>query len=152
MFGPSPDKQKLYAKDYKMTKPEINLVNKPNGIGIGRIFKATKCSIKGFKAAFKEESAFRTELALGLVLLPLSFWLAQSLQHWALLVISFLLLLIVELLNSAIEALTDRVGVEYHVLSGRAKDIASAAVTLALIVLFIVWAVAGYEKIITLIG
>jgi diacylglycerol kinase (ATP) len=60
--------------------------------------------------------------------------------------------LIVELLNSAIEALTDRVGVEYHVLSGRAKDIASAAVTLALIVLFIVWAVAGYEKILTLIG
>ncbi|MBB1344147.1 MULTISPECIES: diacylglycerol kinase [Pseudoalteromonas] len=135
-----------------MTKPEINLVNKPNGIGIGRILKATKCSIKGFKAAFKEESAFRNELALGLVLLPLSFWLAQSLQHWVILIISFLLLLIVELLNSAIEALTDRVGVEYHVLSGRAKDIASAAVTLALIVLFIVWAVAGYEKVITLIS
>ena len=89
---------------------------------------------------------------IGLVLLPLSFWLAQSLQHWVILIISFLLLLIVELLNSAIEALTDRVGVEYHVLSGRAKDIASAAVTLALIVLFIVWAVAGYEKVITLIS
>ncbi|WP_394192446.1 diacylglycerol kinase [Pseudoalteromonas atlantica] len=133
-----------------MNKPEINLVNKPNGIGIGRIIKATQCSIKGFKAAFKEESAFRTELALGVILLPLSFWLAQSLQHWVILIVSFLFLLIVELLNSAIEALTDRVGVEYHVLSGRAKDIASAAVTLALIVLFIVWAAAGYEKVITL--
>lgn len=133
-----------------MNKPEINLVNKPNGIGIGRILKATQCSIKGFKAAFKEESAFRTELALGVILLPLSFWLAQSLQHWVILIVSFLFLLIVELLNSAIEALTDRVGVEYHVLSGRAKDIASAAVTLALIVLFIVWAAAGYEKVITL--
>ena len=133
-----------------MNKPEINLVNKPNGIGIGRIIKATQCSIKGFKAAFKEESAFRTELALGVILLPLSFWLAQSLQHWVILIVSFLFLLIVELLNSAIEALTDRVGVEYHVLSGRAKDIASAAVTLALIVLFIVWAAAGYEKVISL--
>ncbi|MGB1293179.1 MAG: diacylglycerol kinase [Pseudoalteromonas sp.] len=133
-----------------MNKPEINLVNKPNGIGIGRIIKATQCSIKGFKAAFKEESAFRTELALGVILLPLSFWLAQSLLHWVILIVSFLFLLIVELLNSAIEALTDRVGVEYHVLSGRAKDIASAAVTLALIVLLIVWGVAGYEKILTL--
>ena len=133
-----------------MNKPEINLVNKPNGIGIGRIIKATQCSIKGFKAAFKEESAFRTELALGVILLPLSFWLAQSLQHWVILIVSFLFLLIVELLNSAIEALTDRVGVEYHVLSGRAKDIASATVTLALIVLFIVWAAAGYEKVISL--
>jgi diacylglycerol kinase (ATP) len=133
-----------------MNKPEINLVNKPNGIGIGRIIKATQCSIKGFKAAFKEESAFRTELVLGVILLPLSFWLAQSLQHWVILIVSFLFLLIVELLNSAIEALTDRVGVEYHVLSGRAKDIASAAVTLALIVLLIVWAAAGYEKVVSL--
>ncbi|MFY8327801.1 diacylglycerol kinase [Pseudoalteromonas sp. ZZD1] len=130
-----------------MNKPEINLINKPNGIGLGRIIKATKCSIKGFKAAFKEESAFRTELALGLLLLPLSFWLAQSLQHWVILIVSFLFLLVVELLNSAIEALTDRVGVEYHVLSGRAKDIASAAVTLALIILIIVWGSAGYEKV-----
>lgn len=135
-----------------MNKPDINLINKPNGIGLGRIIKATKCSIKGFKAAYKEESAFRTELALGLVLLPLSFWFAQSLQHWAILVVSFLFLLIVELINSAIEALTDRVGVEYHVLSGRAKDIASAAVTLALIVLVIVWGVASYEKLLTLLA
>lgn len=135
-----------------MNKPEINLINKPNGIGLGRIIKATKCSIKGFKAAFKEESAFRTELALGLALLPLSFWFAQSLQHWVILIVSFLFLLVVELLNSAIEALTDRVGVEYHVLSGRAKDIASAAVSLALLILMIVWGVAGYEKVLTLIG
>lgn len=135
-----------------MNKPEINLINKPNGIGLWRIIKATKCSVKGFKAAFKEESAFRTELALGLVLLPLSFWLAQSLQHWVVLTVSFLFLLVVELLNSAIEALTDRVGIEYHVLSGRAKDIASAAVSLALLILMVVWGVAGYEKVLTLIG
>ena len=123
------------------------MVNKPNGIGVGRVLKATKCSIKGFKAAFKEESAFRTETYLGLILFPLSVLLAQSLSHWLMLFIPYLLLLIVELLNSAIEALTDRVGIEYHVLSGRAKDMASAAVTLALIILLLVWAVAIYEKI-----
>lgn len=130
-----------------MKEPKIPLVNKPNGIGVGRVLKATKCSIKGFKAAFKEESAFRTETYLGLVLFPLSVLLAQSLSHWLMLFIPYLFLLIVELLNSAIEALTDRVGIEYHVLSGRAKDMASAAVTLALIILLLVWAVAIYEKI-----
>ncbi|MCF7517269.1 MULTISPECIES: diacylglycerol kinase [Pseudoalteromonas] len=130
-----------------MKEPKIPLVNKPNGIGVGRVLKATKCSIKGFKAAFKEESAFRTETYLGLILFPLSVLLAQSLSHWLMLFIPYLLLLIVELLNSAIEALTDRVGIEYHVLSGRAKDMASAAVTLALIILLLVWAVAIYEKI-----
>ncbi len=130
-----------------MKEPKIPLVNKPNGIGVGRVLKATKCSIKGFKAAFKEESAFHTETYLGLILFPLSVLLAQSLSHWLMLFIPYLLLLIVELLNSAIEALTDRVGIEYHVLSGRAKDMASAAVTLALIILLLVWAVAIYEKI-----
>ena len=130
-----------------MKEPKIPLVNKPNGIGVGRVLKATKCSIKGFKAAFKEESAFRTETYLGLILFPLSVLLAQSLSYWLMLFIPYLLLLIVELLNSAIEALTDRVGIEYHVLSGRAKDMASAAVTLALIILLLVWAVAIYEKI-----
>ena len=129
-----------------MKEPKIPLVNKPNGIGVGRVLKATKCSIKGFKAAFKEESAFRTETYLGLILFPLSVLLAQSLRHWLMLFIPYLLLLIVELLNSAIEALTDRVGIEYHVLTGRAKDMASAAVTLALIILLLVWAVAIYEK------
>ncbi|WP_404341091.1 diacylglycerol kinase [Pseudoalteromonas mariniglutinosa] len=130
-----------------MKEPETAQINKPNGIGILRIIKATQCSIKGFKAAFKEESAFRFEVYLGGVLLPSSWFLAQSMTHWLMLFVPFLLLLIVELLNSAIEALTDRVGVEYHVLSGRAKDMASAAVTIALVILSLVWAVAVYEKI-----
>ena len=82
-------------------------------------------------------------------LLPLSVVLAQSLNHWLVLFIPYLLLLIVELLNSSIEALTDRVGIEYHVLSGRAKDMASAAVTLSLLILALVWGVAVYEKIVT---
>ena len=122
-------------------------INKPNGGGLGRVFKATYCSYLGFKAAIKEEAAFRQELLLAIVMFPASFWLAQDLLHWTLLVSVLLIVLIVELLNSAIEALTDRVSTERHVLSGRAKDMGSAAVTLSLLIVGIVWGVSLYIKI-----
>ena len=122
-------------------------VFKPNGLGIKRIFKATYCSYLGFRAAFIEEAAFRQELLLSIILLPISFWLASSVLHWALLVSTLLIILIVELLNSAIEALTDRVSTERHVLSGRAKDMGSAAVTLSLMILTIVWGASLYIKL-----
>ncbi|NYR14153.1 diacylglycerol kinase [Pseudoalteromonas sp. MIP2626] len=123
-------------------------VLKPNCLGLKRVFKASYCSYLGFKAAFKEEVAFRQELLLCIILLPLSFWLASSLLHWALLVSTLLIMLIVELLNSAIEALTDRVSTERHVLSGRAKDMGSAAVTLALSIVVIIWGISLYIKIV----
>jgi len=119
-------------------------VLKPNGLGLKRVFKATYCSYLGFKAAFKEEAAFRQELLLSLILFPISFWLL----HWAILISSLLIILIVELLNSAIEALTDRVSTELHVLSGRAKDMGSAAVTLSLTIVLIIWGVSLYMKIV----
>jgi len=122
-------------------------VFKPNGLGIKRVFKATYCSYLGFKAAFKEEAAFRQELLLSIILLPISFWLASSVLHWALLVSTLLIILIVELLNSAIEALTDRVSTDHHVLSGRAKDMGSAAVTLSLMIVLIVWGASLYIKL-----
>lgn len=122
-------------------------VFKPNGLGLKRVFKATYCSYLGFKAAFKEEAAFRQELVLSVVLVPISFWLATSLLHWALLISTLLIILIVELLNSAIEALTDRVSTERHVLSGRAKDMGSAAVTLSLLIVMIVWGASFYIKL-----
>ena len=121
-------------------------MNKPNGGGLGRILKATDCSRKGFIAAWTHEAAFRQETVLALIMLPLSFWLAQSTSHWAMLVATLLLVLIVELLNSAIETLTDRVSLERHELSGRAKDIASAAVTLSLTVVAVVGGGAIYDK------
>ncbi len=121
-------------------------MNKPNGSGLGRIIKATDCSRKGFVAVWTHEAAFRQETVLAIIMLPLSFWLAQSTTHWAMLVAALLLVLIVELLNSAIETLTDRVSLERHELSGRAKDIASAAVTLSLTVVVVVWGAAIYEK------
>ena len=123
--------------------------NKPNGSGIKRVFKASYCSYLGLKAAFKEESAFRQELLLACLMLPVSFLLAESPIHWAILIGVLLLVLIVELLNSAIEALTDRVSTEHHVLSGRAKDMGSAAVTLSLLIVAVTWGTAIYAKFIS---
>lgn len=120
---------------------------KPNGGGFERVLKAMKCSFKGFHAAYKYESAFRQELFMCLVLFPFSFFLATSISHWAILVATLILVVLVELLNSAIEAITDRVGTDYHVLSGRAKDTASAAVFLGLTIMIVVWGAAVVEKL-----
>ncbi|WOH38085.1 diacylglycerol kinase [Thalassotalea fonticola] len=117
-------------------------INKPNGTGIARLFKATYCSIKGFRAAWKYESAFRQELILVLILLPFSFVLAQSVNHWLVLIFSLLFLLFAELVNSAVEALADKVCLEHDELIGRAKDIGSAIVFVALIFLKLAWVIA----------
>ncbi|WNC70138.1 diacylglycerol kinase [Thalassotalea nanhaiensis] len=119
--------------------------NKPNGTGIKRLFKATYCSIKGFKAAWKHESAFRQELVLVLVLFPFSFVIAQSTNHWLVLFFSLIFLLFSELVNSALEALADKVCLEHDELIGRAKDIGSAIVFLALIFLKLVWIIATLQ-------
>ena len=121
--------------------------NKPNGGGIERIIKATYCSYLGFKAAFKEEAAFRQELGLTLILFPVSFWLADGVLHWAGLVVTLLLVLIGEMLNSAIEALADRISLEQHELIGRAKDLGSAGVFIAITVVAIVWGASLYLKL-----
>jgi len=114
-------------------------INKPNGSGLNRVIKASRCSILGLKAAYKHESAFRQELLLCLFLLPVSLLVATSGLQLALLISSLLLLLLVEVINSAIEAIVDRIGIEHHELSGRAKDLGSAAVMLALFIAGIVW-------------
>ena len=120
--------------------------NKVNGSGISRIVKATYCSVKGFKAAFKHESAFRQELALCCVLLPLSFYLAQSTLHWLALLFTLIFLLFAEIINSAIEALADKITIEHSELIGRAKDLGSAGVFLALTLLTLVWLEAVIAK------
>ena len=114
-------------------------MSKPGNTGFTRIIKAAGYSWAGLKAAFKHEAAFRQELALCLVMIPLGVWLGQTGVERALLIGSLLLVLIVELLNSAIEAVVDRFGGEQHELSGRAKDIGSAAVFIALLNVVIVW-------------
>lgn len=107
--------------------------------GFNRLRKAFGYSVKGIKQAWQNEEAFRLETILCICLFPLSFFVGNSIIDYILLIGTLVLLLIAELFNSAIEALTDRVGLDNHELSGRAKDIASATVFIALIYLVSVW-------------
>lgn len=108
--------------------------------GIKRIILAGGYSLAGLKAAFKNEAAFRQEVMMALILIPLAFWLNIETTQRLILVSSVVLVMIAELLNSAIEAIVDRVGTEHHELSGRAKDIGSAAVLVSLILMVFIWA------------
>lgn len=107
--------------------------------GIRRLIKATGYSFKGLAAAFRHETAFRQEVALTLLLVPLALWLGENGVEQALLIMSWLLVLMFELVNSGIEAVVDRVGTEHHELSGRAKDVGSATVLVALVNAAVVW-------------
>ena len=107
--------------------------------GTRRIINAAGYSWLGLKAAYKHESAFRQEVWLAVIMIPLGFYLGQDWTHKAILIASVLFVLIVELLNSAIEAVVDRVGDERHELSGRAKDMGSAAVLISLIITAMIW-------------
>ncbi len=107
--------------------------------GLRRIIKAGQYSLQGFKAAWQHEAAFQQELILAVLLLPLALYLGDNGLERALLVASVLLVLVVELLNSALENVVDRFGDEYHVLAGRAKDLGSAAVFMSLSLLVCVW-------------
>jgi diacylglycerol kinase (ATP) len=116
----------------------VNNRDKPRGLK--RLLLAMDASSKGLLGAWREEAAFRQELALALVAAPLGLWLGRNGVERALLVAPVLLLLIVELLNSAIEATVDRIGFERNELAGLAKDLGSAAVFVALVLLAAVWA------------
>ena len=121
---------------------------KPGATGLTRIIHAFGYSMKGFRAAFKHESAFRQEVALFVVLVPIAVWLGRSSFEYILLIGSLLLVLIVELLNSAVEAVVDRIGDEMHKLAGRAKDMGSAAVFVSLANVFLVWGLVAYGRFI----
>ncbi|WP_461481494.1 diacylglycerol kinase [Porticoccus sp.] len=104
-----------------------------------RIMLATLHSWRGVVACFRHEEAFRIELLLAAFFLPLALLVARDKVEWILLTASVLLVLIVELLNSAVEAAIDRIGPEHHALSGRAKDQGSAAVTMSMLVFLVTW-------------
>jgi len=112
---------------------------KSTSLGIKRIINAFTFSVQGLKAAYKGEQAFRQEVAALILAIPLAFWLGDTAVEVALLIGSVLIVLVVELINSAIEAVVDRFGGELHVLSGQAKDMGSAAVLLASINALIIW-------------
>ncbi|TQV89721.1 diacylglycerol kinase [Aliikangiella coralliicola] len=114
---------------------------KPGKTGLKRIFDATGYSIKGLEAAWKNEAAFRQEVMLAAVGIPLAFWLAETKYDLLWLILPLFLVVAAELTNSAIEAAVDRISDEHHELSGRAKDIGSALVFVCLLLLAVVWSV-----------
>jgi diacylglycerol kinase (ATP) len=115
-------------------------MNKPNGGGLSRIVKAGQCSMQGLKAVFKHEAAFRQESLGVLVMLPIAFWVGNTPLGISLMIFGLGLVLLVEVLNSAIEAIVDRIGLEQHELSGRAKDLGSLAVLMAILLCALIWA------------
>ena len=120
-----------------MSAPQPLVREKPQGLT--RILRAARASWHGLLGAYRGEAAFRQELALSVLVIPMGLWLGRTGVERALLVAPMLLVLIVELLNSAVEATVDRIGLERHVLAGLAKDIGSAAVLMSFVLLGVVW-------------
>ncbi len=116
------------------------------------MFRAFGASMKGLTGAFREEAAFRQELALAVVVIPVGLWLGQNGIERVLLIAPMFLVLIVELFNSAIEATVDRIGLERHKLSGLAKDIGSAAVLMSLLLLVVVWLLVLWPRLAAHVG
>jgi diacylglycerol kinase (ATP) len=114
-------------------------VTKPAKTGLTRLVEATGHSIRGIRACWHHEAAFRLDVSLCVILFALSFPVAESTVQWLALIAPLFLLLIVEILNSAIETTVDRISLEHHEMSGRAKDIASAAVMLCLFLIATSW-------------
>jgi diacylglycerol kinase (ATP) len=121
-------------------------MGKPGNTGLRRIVNATFFSFAGLKTAWQSEAAFRQECLLAAVLIPAGLWLGQNAVQRALLIGSCLLVLIVELLNTAVEYVVDRVGMDHHRLSGQAKDVGSAAVFMSLALTLVIWVLIGWER------
>lgn len=114
-------------------------LGKPGNTGLKRIIKAAGYSVQGLKAGWKNEAAIRQELTLFILSLPVIVWVDITMIEKILMLGVGVLVVITELLNSAVEAVVDRVGVEHHELSGRAKDMGSAAVMISLIFAGVTW-------------
>ena len=121
-------------------------MGKPGNTGLRRIINATFFSMAGFRAAWRDEAAFRQELLLCVVLIPAGFWLGRTAVERSLLIGSCLIVLIVELLNTGIENVVDRFGEERHRLSGQAKDMGSAAVFVSLMLTLVIWSLIAWER------
>lgn len=125
-------------------------MGKPGNTGITRIIKALGFSMKGLKASWQHESAFRQETMLAMVMLPAAFWLARTPAELMLLIMTLFLVVITEVLNSAIEAVVDRISNDHHQLAGRAKDMGSAAVFLSLTMTAVIWGILIFDRFIIL--
>lgn len=114
--------------------------------GLKRLWNAFGYSLAGFRAAYKHEDAFRQEVMLAAIMIPLALWAPVSALGKAIMIGSVLLVIIVELLNSAIEATVDRISLDSHDLAKRAKDIGSAAVLVSLINVLVVWGLVWFAS------
>ncbi len=121
------------------------MMTKPGRSGISRLIAATRYSWKGFKAAWMHEEAFRMETTLALGFTPLAFIIGQGLAHQIALVITCGLVILAEVINTAIESIVDRIGPEHDPLSGQAKDLGSAAVFVTLALFLVVWVVSAWQ-------
>jgi len=120
-------------------------MSKPGRRGLARILAATRYSWKGFRAAWMNEEAFRIEATLGLAFVPLAFFVGDGLAHQIALVITCGLVILAEVINTAIESIVDRIGPEYDPLSGQAKDLGSAGVFVSLSLFLVVWAMSFWH-------
>ncbi len=130
-----------------MTDNKDIAFDKASNTGWRHVVNATRFSAQGLKAVWIHESAFRWELGLTIAMLPPGVWIAESLADFLLLMAVNMMVLVVELLNSAIEATLDRIGTEHDVLAGRAKDYGSAAVMISLFVAGMVWLASLLDKL-----
>ena len=115
--------------------------------GLARIWAATVYSAEGLRACFRSEEAFRIESILSVFLIPLAFILGETALETTMLLFPIVLVLLVELLNSAVEAVVDRVSLDYHELSKKAKDIASGAVFISLMTFLLIWSVLLFDRL-----
>ena len=129
--------------DASETPPSVPAKKK----GLARIWAATVYSAEGLRACFRSEEAFRIESILSVFLIPLAFILGETALETTMLLFPIVLVLLVELLNSAIEAVVDRVSLDYHELSKKAKDIASGAVFISLMTFLLIWSVLLFDRL-----
>ena len=125
---------------------DLRTVTAEKATGLARFARAALFSLAGLKAAWKSEIAFRQECTLAVIMIPAAFWLGTSYLERLLLILTVLLVLIVELLNSAVEAVVDRVSRDHHELSGQATDMGSAAVMLSLVLTLAVWSTIAWNR------
>jgi diacylglycerol kinase (ATP) len=129
--------------DVRGTPPSVPAKRK----GLARIWAATIYSAEGLRACFRSEEAFRIESILSVFLIPLAFILGETALEKTMLLFPIVLVLLVELLNSAVEAVVDRVSLDYHELSKKAKDIASGAVFISLMTFLLIWSVLLFDRL-----
>lgn len=129
-----------------MSREAKFIASKPSASPLERVVRATVVSVAGLRSAWIHEAAFRQECLAAAVLVPSAFWLGQDAVERALLIGVCLLVLVVELLNSAVEAAVDRIGTDHHLLAGRAKDLGSAAVFMSLVLMLCVWGFIAWDR------